>query len=465
MDGERPFYFIVSFWGREYRELFLHLCASSLLSPGNIPSLSGSRSSRFLICTTKEDWALIQSDPLVQLLAASTVLEFIELRRPVPDFLQSVYREKLRRMGSDPHGIFALPADGALSPSDVASSEAFAELETISREIGSKLTHHHQYALRILFMSAGHKAAACRAHADHAYAVFLAPDMVLSDGAIAELDRLARQGSKVVLAAACRFAQDECLAAFQKRGLVTPGRPLILPPRLLVEIAFSHPHPETVCFEFNAPYFCDTATSAMWRVPGDNGCLMHSFFWAPVLVSYGDIGVHHADYFDRGGTTDGQYISMHFNTDRDLTVITDSDVLMLASFTRKEEYSYPVRSHVLKRQSELGAAYKVHRIRTSLYGPMGDPLKRRLYAVPVYFHSGPISPAWDAVECQASGLVARAVKQPGRLVLWAIRLNGFFAGQHLKSLCWFAITYPVSKLPSHRREQLRWLIRKVGIAA
>ena len=111
MDGERPFYFIVSFWGREYRELFLRLCVSSLLSPGNIPSLSGSRSSRFLICTTKEDWALVQSDPLVQLLAASTVLEFIELRRPVPDFLQSVYREKLRRVGSDPDGIFALPAD------------------------------------------------------------------------------------------------------------------------------------------------------------------------------------------------------------------------------------------------------------------------------------------------------------------------------------------------------------------
>ena len=96
---------------------------------------------------------------------------------------------------------------------------------------------------------------------------------------------------------------------------------------------------------------------------------------------------------------------------------------------------------------------------------MGDPLKRRLYAVPVYFHSGPISPVWDAVERRASGLVARAVKQPGRLVLWVIRLNGFLAGQHFKSLCWFAITYPISKLPSHRRKQLRWLIRKVGIAA
>src|SRR5437660_704397 len=224
MDGQRPFYFIVSFWGREYRELFLRLCVSSLLSPGNIPSLSGSRSSRFLICTTKEDWALIQSDPLVELLAASTVLEFIELRRPVPDFLQSVYREKLRRMGSDPDDIFALPAEVTLSPSDVTSSESFAELETISREIGPKLTSHQEYALRILFMSAGHKAAACRAHADGAYAVFLAPDMVLSDGAIAELDRLAREGSKVVLAAACRFAQDECLAAFKAWRLLAPGR-------------------------------------------------------------------------------------------------------------------------------------------------------------------------------------------------------------------------------------------------
>jgi hypothetical protein len=464
VNGEPPFYFIVAFWGPEYRQHFLRLCASSLLSPGNIPSLSERRASRFLICTTREDWAHIQADPIIRLLAASTVLEFIEIRRPVPDFLKPVYREKLRRSGAGRESVVASQAEAAVSPEEVASPESFAELQSLGREIGRELTVHHHYALRVLFMSAGHKVAACRAHADKAYAIFLAPDMVLSDGAIAELDKLAREGRKVVLAAACRFGQEQCLQAFQVGGFMVPGKPLVVSPRQLVEIAFANMHPETACFEFDSPYFCQTATSALWRVPGDDGVLIHSFFWAPLLVSYGDVRNHRAEYFDNGGTTDGKYIAMHFDSQRDITIIADSDRLMLASFTPNEEYYYPVTSRAIQR-SAVGTDYKIYRLRLTLHGHRGDDLKRRLYAVPVRLHSRPLSPAWEAVELRASSIVARAVEPPGRLVLWAIRLNGFLHGQRFGSLCWFVITYPVSKLPSRRRDQLRRLIRKVGIAA
>jgi hypothetical protein len=459
MDDNRPFYFIVSFWGREYREHFLRLCASSLLAPGNLPALSGSRSSRFLICTTNEDWACIQSDPIVRLLEASTVLEFIELRRSVPEFLKPVYQERLRRTGSN-GGFSGESPDGAtVTPDEVASSESFGALRAIGKEIGTELTIHHHYALRILFMSAGHKAAACRAHADGAYAVFLAPDMVLSDGSVAHLDRLARGGDKVVLVAACRFAQDECLAEFRKRGMIEPGKPLILPSRLLVEISFANMHPETACFEFDSPYFCDMASSAFWRVGRDRGVLLHSFFWAPLLVSYGDVQDHHAAYFDGGGTTDGKYISMHFDPACDITAVQDSDEIFLASFTRSSEYYYPIHNSLVKQVPGLRDRYKTRLIRRALYGPRGDAIKRQLYTLPVRCHSDAISPDWKDVEHRAALIVNRAVKKPG----WLEQMINFgveLKNQRLKALCWHVLTYPISKLPRYRREQLKALLRR-----
>jgi hypothetical protein len=462
---ERPFYFIVSFWGEEFRNHFLRLCAPSLLAPGNIPALFGVRRCRLLICTTAEDWKALQADPLFALLGVSATLEFVELRHSVPDFLRRPYQEKLRRADGRHEIGQAVRIPDLVSPNEVASLQAFTELQTIAGEIGVTLTASQGYALRLFFMSAGHKVAAIRAHADGAYGVFLAPDMVLSDGAIFELDRLARRGSKVVMAAACRFAQEECLAAFRTRGLLEPGKPLCLAPRLLVEIVFEHLHPETAGFEFDASAFCTTATSALWRVPGDGGALLHSFFWAPLLVSYGDMRTHHADCFDHGGTTDGKYIAMHFDPDRDLTVIADSDTLMMASFTRNQDYAYPDSRGLLKRFPGFGRVYKIHRIHSMLYGPMGDSVKRRLYAVPVRFHSRPVSPAWEEVERRAEAVVSRALKKPSRLAAAWIRVSWFLSEQSLRSFGWFLVMYPVSKLSPHRRDQLRRLIGKSRQAA
>ncbi len=461
---ERPFYFVVSFWGEEFRNHFLRLCAPSLLAPRNIPALTGSRPCRFLVCTTAEDWLAIQADPTFELLRDCARPEFIELRHPVPDFLRWPYQEKLRRAAGRHCAGEAAGFPHSVSPGDVASPEAFAELQAIGREIGVTLTGAQAYALRLFFMSAGHKTAAIRAHADGAYAVYLAPDMALSDGSVAELDRLARQGSKVVLAAACRFAQEECLAEFRGRGLLEPGKPLCLPPRLLVEIAFAHLHPETAGFEFDSPDFCTTATSALWHVPGDAGALLHSFFWAPLLVDYGAVRTHHAECFDHGGTTDGKYIAMHFDPDRDLTPIVDSDTLMMASFTRSGEYYYPVTSGLLKRLPVLGPLYKTYLIRKMLYGPMGDPVKRRLYAVPVRFHSRAVAPAWDEVERQAEAILS-ALKPPGRLAAAWMRLSWFLSQQTLRSFGWFVVTYAVSRLSPHRRDQLRRMIGRSKQAA
>src|SRR5690348_3095390 len=65
-DGPKlpPFYFIVTFWGKRYREWFCRYPLASLLAEGNIPSLRDKGHCRFVICTSPADWRALQRDPL-----------------------------------------------------------------------------------------------------------------------------------------------------------------------------------------------------------------------------------------------------------------------------------------------------------------------------------------------------------------------------------------------------------------
>jgi len=240
-----------------------------------------------------------------------------------------------------------------------------------------------------------------------------------------------------------------------------------LPPRLLVQIAFANMHPETACFEFDSPYFCNTATSAFWRIPGDSGVLLHSFFWAPLLVSLGDVPVHRAEYFDNGGTTDGKYIAMHFDPRHDVTVVADSDEIFLASFSRGSEYYYPIKSGILKRLPGISNWYKSHLIRTTLYGPMGDVGKRHFYTMPMRLHTQPMSPAWDVVERQAAPCVARAAREPkglARVLVFSTEFRRRLRGEGITGLGWYFLNSMVRRLPDPQRQQLKAWIRRAGFA-
>ena len=129
-----PFYLVVVLWGAEHRNYFLRFLVPSLLSPGNLPSLQPGAPHRFLIATTIEDWTVMQGHPAYQNLARVIEPVFLEI---------------------------SAPAEGA-----------------------------NKY----LVMSSGHKVAAMKAFADKAYGVFLTPDLVLSEGSIAALQRLALAG-------------------------------------------------------------------------------------------------------------------------------------------------------------------------------------------------------------------------------------------------------------------------------
>ena len=55
--------------------------------------------------------------------------------------------------------------------------------------------------------------AAQKALAEHAYGVFLAPDMILSDGSVAALERHAAAGKKVVLVSAVALIDVDSIGA------------------------------------------------------------------------------------------------------------------------------------------------------------------------------------------------------------------------------------------------------------
>ena len=102
----KPFYFGVVCWGEEFRTYFLDFCLASLLAPRNIPMLENKTGSRFLICTTADDWAAMREHAMFRLLAKHIEPVWLEIEG-FPD-----ERSKMRVM-SDGHRAIAETMHGA----------------------------------------------------------------------------------------------------------------------------------------------------------------------------------------------------------------------------------------------------------------------------------------------------------------------------------------------------------------
>lgn len=344
----RPFYFTVIFWGNVYRRYFLDLLLASLLSPNNIPALNPARKSKFLIVTTRADWDALQPEPLFQ-----------EMKR----YVEPVW--------------FEMPFP-------------------------------KEDELKMLVMSKGHKQVTMRAFEDHAYGIFVTPDLVLSDGSVATIQRLAEEGKKVVLSVAIRFAQETLLAKMDHAGYCKPGQPLVLPARDLMRMALQNLHTETLRYEFDAPYFADNPISVYWSVPDGDGMIIYSFSWAPLLVDYATLGYHDASTFDEW-TLDGDYIHRNFPDPNDVYVSRDSDELMLVSFTREADLHFDLTVHPKKRWcNQFAGLAKIERIREFKNSSTIDPLKRSIFAQPVYLHSADITPVWREWQAHTDELLAGA---------------------------------------------------------
>jgi hypothetical protein len=337
---DRVFYFIVVLWGERFRKYFLDFCLASALSPGNIPALKTTARSKFLIATRPEDWAAMRGSKMFQ-----------SLER----YVEPIYIE-----------IPPCPAD--------------------------RSGYQH--------MSIGHRIACEMAHRDRAYAVVLTPDCMLSEGSVARLQDLARVGTQLVLTAALRFGEEPFLAHLHDLGVLTgqnrgeDGAPLVITGRQMVHAAVNGFHSETLAYEWDAPGIMAISPAAWWRVPGEDGIVLHSLSWAPLLLDYGAIGDHDTSTFDQW-TLDGDYVFNNTKALKQIHVVQDSDELFLASWGPLAERA------VTKTRFPSDKFLAGHFFKQSFYSGFFDPLKRRLFFLPVRWHSKPLSDKWDGVEQHA----------------------------------------------------------------
>jgi len=316
----RPFYFGVVLWGEEFLGYFLDYCLPSLLAPGNIPALENKADSRFLIYTTAEDWAVMRGQPVFALLAKQIEPVWLEMKRPADD------TSKMRAM------------------------------------------------------SEGHTALAQAMHRAGVYGAFVYPDTVFADGVVAEAQRLAKAGKKVVLANCPRFANEGFLSALTTRGVQRTGQPMVLKPEALIALAIPHMHSETRRYEWEAPYFYSRSPVVIWwKVPG-GGLLMHSTCWAPILVDYSALATHDTSTL-QDWTIDGDYIHRNFP---DRSDVHASSTMTLISFTPESRLSYlPLTRLRTDYVSAISRWFKEMNLRSFMFSRAMDPLKRELFAMPL----------------------------------------------------------------------------------
>jgi hypothetical protein len=363
-----PIYFMVTFWGESYRRFFLDFPLASLLAPNNIPGLPDLRGSKFLICTSPEDWQALQSEPLMQRLKSYTE----------PVFLPSV-----------------------------------------------SILGDHKYSR----MTRGHRAMANRCYEARARAVYVAVDTIVPDGSLVELDRLSRCGARVVLCTAIRFAMEGVVGDLRARGRMRDNEPLVVGRREAVEIGLRNLHPESLCGNFDAPYFGhlnaahgtdDVPTCVFWAVPDRSGIVIYTHNWAPFLMDYSAVPAHDPKTLDTMAL-DGDYIFRNFG-DRDIGeaihVVEDSDSLFLLGLTPKDEMVPSLRADRMKAAPLVGTWIKGLLINQLVHHPTIDPLRRKILPVPVLWHSQDVTENWRAIEAHASGLMQKFTSTSLRIGSW-----------------------------------------------
>lgn len=356
IDALPPFYFIVTFWGERYRKLFCRFTLSSLLAPNNIPALRYPAECRFLICTAYEDWAALQSEPSFALLKT-----YIE-----PVFLES--------------------------------------------QVGPPREYKYHR------MSRGHEALTSACHQAKACAIYLAPDTLVPDGCVAEAQRLVGAGRRVVLCTAIRFDLDGVETELVSRGILRPGRPLLLSRREAVAVGLHHLHPESRAGNWNAPNFgalsaehnrTNFPTCCFWEVPGEDGIVIHTHNWAPFAIDFSSLPVHDTHTFKRWAI-DGDYIFRNFgqaNIGGDVYIVEDSDEIILLGLTPRDEMVPPATTGFFDTFSVLRQWAKGYMLNEVVFDKFTDPLRRKIYPIPVRWHSQDLSLAWAAVESEARNIM------------------------------------------------------------
>ncbi len=321
------YHFVVVGWGKEYIDLFLRVVLPTHLSPGNLPSVPDN-AWRYRIYTPAGDAETIR---------------------------RSAVYARLVRLG--PVELYEIPEiDGSF------------KYEVIS--------NCHSHAIQ----------AATRVGA---VLVFLAPDAIFADGAFAAMHRIARAGKQVIIAAGIRVTKETFVPAMLQAFPVQGEGAVVLPPRSLVGLALTHPHPITESLCWGARVSHAWPSHLYWRV-GEEGLLAHCFHLHPLMVNVREVRL------PENATIDGEYIERIVKDNRAAHVVTDSDEIAICEISSRDLTLAGTRQEPLtpRRVAEWARV-------------LANRQHRRFFRERIRFHAGELSADWERVERESDRVVRR----------------------------------------------------------
>ena len=360
----RPFDFMVPFWGRRYREYWVDLSLPSLLATNNLPLLDVADGHRFLIATTEEDWHAICDLPIMA---------------------------RLRR--------YAVPV--------------WIKIDLLPE--GEDASGYDAYTNSVRLQNKAQKALVSAAGARRCYGSLLFPDVLYSDGFVAALLRLAREGYQGALLPAMRQIEEDVLSELTARGYLPAGekssltsRPLHVPQRVMADLAVRHLHPEMILYDQTRPTQRFIIPFRYWRLNG--GLVLHSFYGCLPFIDYAAMPEDHAACLEQG-VLENVYASRNFSRFTRVHVVADSDEFAVVSLTPREVNWSPPDDFAPLARWFPGVARLVN-IRHSMQAYAGvcqDAVRRNLFLTPVRWHRDNLDVHWRRNETRIAQTLDRAI--------------------------------------------------------
>jgi len=229
----KAFHILLPVWGESFINRFLEESLPTLLAVGNIPALSRTLPTRFVLLTKELDEAAIRAHPACARLEQTCDVDF-------------------------------LPIDDLITSGNHSTTITLAWERAVRREgVGM---------LDICF-------------------VFLVSDYVMADGSLATIAKHMMAGASAIQAGNFQVNEVTAHAWLRERLVRSSGRPLSLTPREMVSWALGYLHPATVANTVNYPLCHNSHTNRLfWRVDRDTLIgrfyLMHQICIRPELGDF-----------------------------------------------------------------------------------------------------------------------------------------------------------------------------------
>lgn len=266
---KKPFFFIVVVWGDAYVDMLLQVSLRCFLSPQNIPGLSNLDASKFIFVSTKKDYLKISQSAIFKQLETYIEPMFLEL--------------------------------------DMTGDETVYTRATMGYEQATQVACQHK-----------------------AYAIYLLPDCLISDGTFCSLEKYAQEGRDVVLLPGPRLVKEKVMSYLSDKHLADDSV-LSFEPRKLAAIGLEFLHPEFKHYNYNGQGFTKWPHMVTWNIPSQQGLLVRAFHLHPLMVNYSN-QTGPVD-FNKYDTIDGSFIKRNFLDFNKFLLETDSDNMILYSMT------------------------------------------------------------------------------------------------------------------------------------